>query len=156
MAKKTDWIEQEIAQLKAQGLFTNIRTLQSSQGAWLIVDGERVLNFSYNNYLGLASDPRLVEAAKSAMSKYGVGPAAVRSIAGTMELHVELERRLAAFKGVEAAVTFQSGFNANLATIPALVGKDDVIFSDELNHASIIDGARLSGAKIVAYDHVSP
>ena len=156
MANKTDWIAQEIAQLKAQGLFTTIRTLQSSQGAWLIVDGKRVLNFSSNNYLGLASDPRLVEAAKSAMGKYGVGPAAVRSIAGTMELHVELERRLAAFKGVEAAVTFQSGFNANLATIPALVGKDDVIFSDELNHASIIDGARLSRAEIVRYAHANP
>jgi glycine C-acetyltransferase len=88
--------------------------------------------------------------------KYGVGPAAVRSIAGTMDLHVELERRLAAFKGVEAAITFQSGFNANIATIPAIVGKEDVIFSDRLNHASIIDGCRLSGAKIIAYEHNDP
>src|SRR6185369_6573269 len=104
MEHKTAWIEREIAQLKEQGLFTNIRTLQSPQGAWLTVDGKRVLNLSSNNYLGLASDPRLVAAAKSAMDRYGIGPAAVRSIAGTMELHVELERRLAVFKGVEAAV----------------------------------------------------
>src|SRR5205085_3825565 len=136
--------------------FTNIRTLQSSQGAWLVVDGKRVLNFSSNNYLGLASDPRLVEAAKRAMDKYGVGPAAVRSIAGTMDLHLELEKRLAAFKGVEAAITFQSGFAANLATIPALVGKEDCIFSDRLNHASIIDGCRLSGARIIPYEHNDP
>jgi glycine C-acetyltransferase len=95
----------------------------------------------------------LLEAARQAMQKYGLGPAAVRSIAGTMDLHVELEKRLAAFKGVDAAISFQSGFNANLATIPALVDKEDVIFSDELNHASIIDGSRLSRARIVRYNH---
>jgi glycine C-acetyltransferase len=156
MESKTAWIEQEIAQLKEQGLFTQIRTLQSPQGAWLNVDGRHVLNLSSNNYLGLANDSRLIDAAKQAMERYGIGPAAVRSIAGTMELHVELERRLAAFKGVEAAITFQSGFNANLATLPALVGKGDFIFSDELNHASIIDGARLSRAEIVRYAHADP
>jgi glycine C-acetyltransferase len=156
MESKTAWIEQEIAQLKAQGLFTQIRTLQSPQGAWLNVDGRRVLNLSSNNYLGLANDSRLIDAAKQAMDRYGIGPAAVRSIAGTMELHIELERRLAAFKGVEAAITFQSGFNANLATLPALVGKGDLIFSDELNHASIIDGARLSRAEIIRYAHADP
>src|SRR5260221_10466044 len=156
MESKTAWIEAEIARLKEQGLFTNIRTLESPQGAWLTVDGKRVLNFSSNNYLGLANDPRLIEAAKQAMDKYGVGPAAVRSIAGTMSLHRELERKLGAVKGVEATVTFQSGFNANLATLPALVGKDDVIFSDELNHASIIDGARLSHAEIVRFAHADP
>jgi glycine C-acetyltransferase len=150
---KTVWIEQEIAQLKEQGLFTNIRTLQSPQGAWLVVDGRRVINMSSNNYLGLANDRRLIDAAKAAMDTHGIGPAAVRTIAGTMDLHLQLERRLAAFKGVEAAVTFQSGFNANLATIPALVGKGDLIFSDELNHASIIDGARLSRAEIIRYNH---
>src|SRR5258708_37383748 len=101
MANKTDWIAQEIAQLKAQGLFTNIRTLQSSQGAWLIVEGKRALNFSSNNYLGLASDHRLVDAAKRAMNKDGVGPAAVISIPGTIDTHLELDKRLAAFKGVE-------------------------------------------------------
>jgi len=153
---KTAWIGDEIASLKKQGLFTNIRTLSSPQGAWLVVDGKRVLNFSSNNYLGLANHPRLIEAAKKAMDDYGVGPAAVRTIAGTMDLHLELEQRLAAFKGVEAAITFQSGFTANLATIPALVGKGDVIFSDRLNHASIIDGCRLSRAAIVPYAHRDP
>jgi glycine C-acetyltransferase len=122
----------------------------------LVVDGRRVLNFCSNNYLGLASHPRLVEAAKQALDRYGVGPAAVRTIAGTLEIHLELERRLAEFKGVPAAITFPSGFTANLATIPALVAKDDVIFSDELNHASIIDGSRLSGARIVRYAHADP
>ncbi|MGD2158825.1 MAG: glycine C-acetyltransferase, partial [Anaerolineales bacterium] len=122
----------------------------------LVVDGVRTLNFCSNNYLGLANHPRIVAAAKSAMEQYGLGPAAVRSIAGTMDLHVQLDERLAEFKGVEAAITFQSGFNANLGTIPALVGKGDVIFSDELNHASIIDGCRLSGAKIARYAHCNP
>lgn len=150
---KTDWIQQEIDGLKSQGLYNNIRTIGSPQGAWLIVDGKKVLNFCSNNYLGLANHPALIAAAKKATDDMGVGPAAVRSIAGTMTLHVELEKRLAQFKGVEAAITFQSGFTANLATIPALVGKEDVIFSDRLNHASIIDGARLSGAKIIPYDH---
>ncbi|MEL7673695.1 MAG: glycine C-acetyltransferase [Chloroflexota bacterium] len=153
---KTAWIEAEIASLKEQGLFTHIRTLSSPQGAWLVVDGRRVLNFSSNNYLGMANHPRVVEAAKQAMDRYGVGPAAVRTIAGTMDLHLELEERLARFKGAEAAVTFQSGFTANLATLGALVGRGDVIFSDRLNHASIIDGCRLSRAEVVAYEHNDP
>ncbi len=150
---KTDWIQQEIDGLKSQGLYNTIRTIGSPQGAWLIVDGKKVLNFCSNNYLGLANHPTLTAAAKQATDTMGVGPAAVRSIAGTMTLHVELEKRLAQFKGVEATITFQSGFTANLATVPALVGKEDVIFSDRLNHASIIDGCRLSGAKIIAYEH---
>ncbi len=150
---KTDWIQQEIEALQNAGLYNRIRTIGSPQGAWLVVDGKKVLNFCSNNYLGLANHPALVAAAKKATDEMGVGPAAVRSIAGTMTLHVELEKRLAQFKGVEAAITFQSGFTANLATIPALVGKEDVIFSDRLNHASIIDGARLSGAKIIPYEH---
>ena len=153
---KTAWIEQELASLKAQGLFTTIRTIDSPMGAWIEVDGKRVLNFCANNYLGLADHPRLKQAAKEAIDRYGVGPGAVRTIAGTLGIHLQLEQRLAAFKGVEAAITFQSGFNANLATIPALVGKGDVIFSDRLNHASIIDGCRLSRAKIVAYEHADP
>ena len=147
-------VAHELDSLRQSGLFTHIRTLTSPQGAWLVVDGRQVLNFCSNNYLGLANHPRLVQAAKDAIDQYGVGPAAVRTIAGTMGLHVELERRLAAFKGVEAAITFQSGFSANLGTIPALVGRDDVIFSDELNHASIIDGCRLSGANVIRYAHV--
>jgi len=150
---KTDWITQELEGLKVQGLYNRIRTIGSPQGAWLVVDGKKVLNFCSNNYLGLANHPQLVAAAKKAVDEMGIGPAAVRTIAGTMTLHLELERRLAAFKGVEAAITFQSGFTANLATIPALVGKEDVIFSDRLNHASIIDGCRLSGGKIIPYDH---
>jgi glycine C-acetyltransferase len=153
---KTEWIQKEISQLRDAGLFTFIRTLDSPQGAWLIVDGKEVLNFCSNNYLGLANHPRIAEAARKAIEVYGVGPGAVRTIAGTMRIHLELERRLAAFKGVEAAITFQSGFNANLAAIPALVSKEDVIFSDELNHASIIDGCRLSGASIVRYAHCDP
>ncbi|MBN2147409.1 MAG: glycine C-acetyltransferase [Anaerolineales bacterium] len=153
MTDKLQWIQDEIQNLKDAGLYNRIRTLGSPQGAWLVVDGKQVLNFCSNNYLGLANHPRIVQAAQEMVKKYGVGPAAVRSIAGTMEIHLELERRLAAFKGVEAAITFQSGFTANLGTIPALVGKEDAIFSDELNHASIIDGSRLSGAKIIRYAH---
>jgi len=156
MPDKLQWIQDELNNLKESGLYNRIRTLSSPQGAWLIVDGRRVLNFCSNNYLGLANHPRLVEAAQKAIQKYGVGPAAVRTIAGTMDLHVQLEQRLAAFKGVEAAITFQSGFNANLGTIPALVGKGDAVFSDELNHASIIDGCRLSGAQIIRYAHCDP
>lgn len=152
----SQWIEAELERLRQAGLYTQIRTISSPQGAWLVVDGRRVLNFCSNNYLGLASHPRLVEAAKQALDRYGVGPAAVRTIAGTLEIHLELERRLAEFKGVPAAITFPSGFTANLATIPALVTKEDVIFSDELNHASIIDGSRLSGARIVRYSHADP
>jgi glycine C-acetyltransferase len=154
--EKLQWIEDELQNLKDAGLYNRIRTLSSPQGAWLTVDNKQVLNFCSNNYLGMANHPRLVQAARQAVEKYGVGPAAVRTIAGTMELHLELERRLAAFKGVEACISFQSGFMANVAAIPALVGKDDAIFSDELNHASIIDGCRLSGAKIIRYAHCDP
>ena len=156
MSDKLKWIQDELQNLKDAGLYNRIRTLGSPQGAWLTVDGKRVLNFCSNNYLGLANHPRVVAAAQESVSRYGVGPAAVRSIAGTMDLHLELERRLAAFKGVEAAITFQSGFTANLATVPAMVGKEDAVFSDELNHASIIDGCRLSGAKIIRYAHCDP
>lgn len=156
MTDKMQWIRDELQNLKDAGLYNRIRTLSSPQGAWLVVDGKRALNFCSNNYLGLANHPRLVQAAQEAVLRYGVGPAAVRTIAGTMDLHVNLEARLAAFKGVEAAITFQSGFTANLATIAAVVGKDDAIFSDELNHASIIDGSRLSGAKIIRYTHCDP
>lgn len=153
MSNKTDWMRQELDSLTRGGLYNKIRTVASPQGAWLVVDGKRVLNFCSNNYLGLANDPRMVEAARQALENFGAGPAAVRTIAGTTEMHLELEGRLAAFKGVEAAITFQSGFCANLATIPALVGKEDVVFSDELNHASIIDGCKLSGARIIRYAH---
>ncbi len=147
------WIDDALQDLKERGLYITIRTIESPQGPWLTVDGRKVLNFCSNNYLGLANDPRLVAAAREALEQYGVGPAAVRTIAGTMSLHVALEQALAEFKEAEAAISFQSGFNANLATIPAIVGRGDVIFSDELNHASIIDGCRLSRAQIIRYPH---
>ncbi len=150
---KLDWIEDELQGLRDAGLYNRIRTLSTPQGAWLEVDGKRVLNFCSNNYLGLANHPRLVQAAEQAMKKYGVGPGAVRTIAGTMDLHVQFDRRMAAFKGVDAAISLQSGFTANLAVIPALVGKEDLIVSDELNHASIIDGCRLSRARVLRYSH---
>lgn len=153
MSTKLNWIHDELDALKRQNLYNTIRTIDSPQGAWIVVDGKRVLNFCSNNYLGLANDARLKEAGQAAIEKFGVGPAAVRSIAGTLSLHNELEKRLADFKGVEATISFQSGFNSNGAVLPALVGKEDVIFSDELNHASIIDGSRLSGAKISRYAH---
>jgi glycine C-acetyltransferase len=156
MASKLNWIQDELDKLKESGLYNRIRTLGSPQGAWLDVDGKRVLNFCSNNYLGLANHPKLAAAARGAIDSYGLGPAAVRTIAGTMDLHVQLDRRLAEFKGVEDAITFQSGFNANLGAIPALVGREDVIFSDELNHASIIDGCRLSRARVVRYAHCDP
>jgi len=153
---KLAFIRAEMNQLRESGLSINIRTMGSPADAWMIVDGRRVLNFCTNNYLGLANHPRLKEAARDAVEQWGVGPAAVRTIAGTQELHLELERRLAAFKKVEDTLYVQSGFCANQAAIPPLVGKEDVIFSDRLNHASIIDGARLSGAKVVVYDHCNP
>lgn len=153
---KLQFIMDEHSRLESEGLLVNIRTIGSPQGAWIIVDGKKVLNLCSNNYLGFANHPRLKEAAKNAIENFGVGPAAVRSIAGTTVLHSELEEKLARFKRVEAAISFQSGFNSNLATIPALVGKEDLIFSDELNHASIIDGCRLSGAPIIRFEHCSP
>jgi glycine C-acetyltransferase len=153
---KLQFIEDERARLEREGLLVRIRTVESAQGAWIAVDGKRVLNLCSNNYLGFANDARLKQAAQAAIEKFGVGPAAVRSIAGTMVLHTELEKKLARFKRVEAVISFQSGFNSNVATIPALVGKDDLIFSDELNHASIIDGSRLSGAPIIRFEHCNP
>ena len=150
---KLDWINNEISALKEAGLYNTIRTIESPMDAWIVVDGHRVLNFCANNYLGLANHARIRYAAQSAIEQYGVGPGAVRTIAGTMSPHIDLEQRLAEFKQAEACITFQSGFSANLATIPALVGRDDIIFSDELNHASIIDGSRLSRAKIARYAH---
>ncbi|MCC9077235.1 glycine C-acetyltransferase [Litorilinea aerophila] len=147
------WIETEMARLQEAGLLTTIRTIESPMDARVIIDGRELLNFCANNYLGLANHPRLRRAAKDAIDRYGIGPGAVRTIAGTMSLHVALEERLAAFKRAEACITFQSGFMANLATIPALVGRGDVIFSDELNHASIIDACRLSRAEVVRYAH---
>lgn len=151
--KAIAWIDDEIAALKEAGLFNRIRTIESPMDGHVTIDGRSLLNFCANNYLGLANHPRLRTAVKEAVDRYGVGPGAVRTIAGTMTLHIQLEERLAAFKRADACITLQSGFTANLATIPALVGKGDVIFSDELNHASIIDGSRLSRANVVRYAH---
>jgi glycine C-acetyltransferase len=156
MSDKLEFMRQELATLREEKRFINIRVMDSAADAWMVVDGQRVLNFCTNNYLGLANHPALKEAARKALDEWGAGPAAVRTIAGTQALHVELERRLAEFKGVEASLFVQSGFCANQAAIPPLVGREDVIFSDRLNHASIIDGARLSRAKIVVYEHCDP
>ncbi len=153
MGSKFDFILDELQQMKDSGLYNQIRTIESAQGAWLIVEGARVLNLCSNNYLGLANEPRLKEAAKQAIEQYGVGPGAVRTIAGTTNLHIELEKTLAGFKHVEDALSFQSGLCANLGTVAVLVGEGDAIFSDELNHASIIDGCRLTKAKRLVYPH---
>lgn len=153
-SSKLDYLVDQLADLKAKGLYTTIRTLDSAQGAWLEIEGRRVLNFCSNNYLGLANDPLLVAAAKEAMDRYGVGPGAVRTIAGTVRIHTDLERRLAQFKGVDDTIVLQSGFTANTGAIAALVGPGDAIISDALNHASIIDGVRLAGkADRYVYEH---
>ena len=150
---KLAFIDEALADLREKGLYNTIRTVESSVGAWVTIEGKRVLNMCSNNYLGFANDPRLCEAAKRAIDEFGVGPGAVRSIAGTMSLHLELERRIAEFKGTEAALSVQSGLNTNLATIPLLMDKDDILFTDELNHASIIDGVRLTKAQRAIYPH---
>lgn len=150
---KLDFIDEELQGLKEQGLYNIIRTIGGPVGAWTVVDGKRVLNMCSNNYLGFANDPRLREAAKRAIDEYGVGPAAVRSIAGTMSLHLELERKIAEFKRTEAAISLQGGLISNLAAIPLLMGEGDLILTDELNHASIIDGCRLTKAKRAIYPH---
>lgn len=150
---KVAWIEDELDNLKSQGLYKNIKTIGSSVGAEFIVDGKKVLNFCSNNYLGFADNESLKSAAKRGIDKYGVGTAAVRVISGTLDLHLKLEKELADFKCADQSILFQSGFIANLATIQALVGEGDLIFSDELNHASIIDGCRLSRAEVIRYKH---
>jgi len=148
-----DQIQKEMKELEDSALLVNIRTLESPQGSWINVGGKKVLNLCSNNYLGLANHPRLKEAAVKAIQQWGVGPGAVRTIAGTMKIHEELEQRLADFKKVEATLVVQSGFNANQAVIPAITNENDAIFSDELNHASIIDGIRLSKVKRYIWEH---
>ena len=147
------YLTAELTALKAQGLYRTLRILEDEQKPATTVDHRSVVNLSSNNYLGLTTHPRLRERALEATRKYGVGTASVRTIAGTMDLHMELERRLAEFKKTEAVVVFQSGFAANAGTVSAVLGKDDVVISDELNHASIIDGARLSRAAIKVFPH---
>ncbi|NLL36156.1 MAG: glycine C-acetyltransferase [Fretibacterium sp.] len=154
MAVPMKFLAEELETMKQSGLYGTIRTLEGPQGAWVVIGGKKYLNLCSNNYLGLCNDPRVVSKVKDYVDRYGVGPGAVRTIAGTMTPHIELEKKLAAFKGAEAAIVLQSGFCANLAVIPTLASSaDDLIFSDSLNHASIIDACRLSKAKVVRYEH---
>jgi glycine C-acetyltransferase len=147
------YLAQQLDELKKKGTYFKLRVLEDEQAPECTFDGKHVINLASNNYLGLTTHPKLREAAIEATRKYGVGPGAVRTIAGTMKLHIELEERIARFKNVEACVVFQSGFTANAGTVSAILGKEDFIVSDELNHASIIDGARLSRAKILVFGH---
>ena len=147
------FLSTELDLLRQQGLFRPLRVLQTAQAARISCDGRSVVNLSSNNYLGLTTHPRLRALASEALDRFGVGSGSVRTIAGTMEIHMELERRLAAFKQTEAVVVFQSGFTANAGTVSSILTKDDVVVSDELNHASIIDGCRLSRAAIKVFPH---
>ena len=143
----------QLDDLRARGTYFRLRVLDDAQAPICHYDGREVINLASNNYLGLCDHPKLREAAVAAIDKYGVGSGAVRTIAGTMRIHMELEEKIARFKGVEACVVFQSGFTANAGTVSSILGKEDFILSDELNHASIIDGARLSRAKIKVFRH---
>jgi glycine C-acetyltransferase len=147
------YLTDQLNDLKAKGTHFRLRVLDDEQAPVCTFDGKKVINLASNNYLGLTTHPRLREAALEATRKYGVGSGAVRTIAGTMKIHMELEEKIARFKNVEACVVFQSGFAANAGTVSAVLGKDDFIISDQLNHASIIDGARLSKAKILVFNH---
>src|ERR1700687_2931387 len=147
------FLTDQLDELKAKGTHFKLRVLEDEQAPVCTFHGKRVINLASNNYLGLTTHPKLREAALEAIRKYGVGSGAVRTVAGTMKIHMELEERIARFKNVEACVVFQSGFAANAGTVSAILGKEDFIISDELNHASIIDGARLSRAKIKVFRH---
>jgi glycine C-acetyltransferase len=153
MSNPLDFIQEELQELKERGLFRHLRVLEGEQSHKAMFDGQSVVNLSSNNYLGLTTHPKLRQAAKEAIDKLGVGSGSVRTIAGTMSLHQELEEKLARFKHTEASLVFQSGFTANMGVITALVGDGDVIISDELNHASIIDGCRLTRAERRVYPH---
>jgi glycine C-acetyltransferase len=148
-----DYLKERLAELAAQGLAIHPRTLEGPTGARARFDGRDVINLASNNYLGLANHPRMNAAASNAAAELGAGTGAVRTIAGTMRMHAELERRFAEFKHAEDALMFQSGFTANAGTVAAILDKEDVIVSDRLNHASIIDGARLSRAEITVFEH---
>jgi glycine C-acetyltransferase len=154
MSSKLSWFKKQLEKLENEGLLINIREIQSPVGPITKINGREVVNLCSNNYLGFANHPDLKDAAKKAIDKFGVGPAAVRTIAGSTSLHLLLEKKLAEFKKAEDVITYQSGYCTNLATIPAIVGEGDYIFSDELNHASIIDGCRLSKAEVIRYKHL--
>ena len=154
MSKILDqFLDENLAELKEAGLYNEIDPVEGPNGAKITVGGKSLINLSSNNYLGLATDEDLKVLAKEATDKYGVGAGAVRTINGTLDIHIELEKKIAEFKGTEAAISYQSGFNCNMAAISAVMNKQDAILSDELNHASIIDGCRLSGAKIIRVNH---
>ncbi|SHH80637.1 2-amino-3-ketobutyrate coenzyme A ligase [Clostridium collagenovorans DSM 3089] len=147
------YLKENLEDLKSKGLYNVINPLQSANGPIIKIDNKDFINLSSNNYLGLATNPRMIAANIKATEKYGVGAGAVRTINGTLDVHVELENKLAEFKHTEAAIAFQSGFNCNMAAVSAIMDKNDAILSDELNHASIIDGCRLSKAKIIRVNH---
>ncbi len=153
MSKPLAYLHDQIEQWKSEGTYQRLRVLESASAAESRFDGKDVINLASNNYLGLTTHPKLLEAAIAAVKRYGAGSGAVRTISGTMSLHLALEERIAAFKNVEACVVFQSGFAANAGTVSAILGPDDHIVSDELNHASIVDGCRLSRAKIHVFAH---
>ncbi|WP_210470538.1 glycine C-acetyltransferase [Sporosarcina sp. 6E9] len=154
MSKKLDaFLTENLEELREAGLYNEIDPVEGPNGATIKIGGKELINLSSNNYLGLATDENLKKLAKDAVDKYGVGAGAVRTINGTLDIHIELEKKLAEFKGTEAAISYQSGFNCNMAAISAVMNKNDAILSDELNHASIIDGCRLSGAKIIRVNH---
>lgn len=147
------FLKEGLNELKSNGLYNEINTINGQNGPVIDIGGKKFINLSANNYLGLATDERMISAGLTATKKYGVGAGAVRTINGTLDIHVKLEEKLAEFKHTEAAIAFQSGFNCNMAAISAVMGKGDAILSDALNHASIIDGCRLSGAKIIRFEH---
>lgn len=147
------FLQENLQELKDQGLYNEVDPVEGPNGAKIQIRGKELINLSSNNYLGLATNEELKRIAKEAIDKYGVGAGAVRSINGTLDLHVKLEEKLAEFKGTDAAISYQSGFNCNMAAISAVMDKNDAILSDQLNHASIIDGCRLSKAKIIAFKH---
>lgn len=156
MKQPMSWVKDEIESLKKQGVFRELSIVDGPQAPKTVINGKMVINLASNNYLNLTTHPKVVEAAIDATKKYGAGAGAVRTIIGTLKLHREAELKLAQFKGVEDTIIYQSGFAANQGTIQALVGRDDLIFSDQLSHASIIDGCRLSRAEIVVYNHNDP
>lgn len=149
----SDYLDRELSLLKEQGLYNTIDILEGANAAIINVKGQQLINLASNNYLGFANRAELKEACIESTEKYGVGAGAVRTINGSLQIHQELENKIAEFKGTEAAIAFQSGFNCNMGAISAIMTKDDAILSDELNHASIIDGCRLSGAKIIRVKH---
>jgi glycine C-acetyltransferase len=153
MGHALDYLEDELVELETNGLLLHPRTLEGPTGARATFDGREVINLASNNYLGLSNHPRMNRAAADAAERFGAGTGAVRTIAGQMRMHLDLEERFAAFKHADAALLFQSGFTANAGTVAAILGPDDVIVSDRLNHASIIDGGRLSKAEIKVFEH---